>query len=247
MAMGMQLEILGTKPHHTERILDVRPLAALNMRHGATVAQIVEQLRADIIEGRLPPGARLVESQMTDRFVVSRGPVREAFGRLQAEGFIELPRNRGAYVKRLHARDVAELFDIRAELETLAARRAATNAQRNARARKRLLQLGTERTVERNGKAAAWVRLNERFHGAVFELAGNRSLEKMCSEVQFPFVVSQILLSMSDDEMHERMQDHSAIAAAIVDGDENIAGALMRAHIQATAAIALTHIEPDED
>jgi DNA-binding GntR family transcriptional regulator len=69
----------------------------------------------------------------------------------------------------------------------------------------------------------------------------------MCSEVQFPFVVSQILLSMTDDEMHERMQDHSAIAAAIVDGDENIAGALMRAHIQATASIALTHIEPDQD
>ena len=246
--MGMHLEILGTKPHHADRsVLDIRPLAALNMRHGATVAQIVEQLRADIIEGRLPPGARLVESQMTDRFVVSRGPVREAFGRLQAEGFIELPRNRGAYVKRLTARDVAELFDIRAELETLAARRAATNAHRNARARKRLLQLGTERTVERSGKASAWVRLNERFHGAVFELAGNRSLEKMCGEVQFPFVVSQILLSMTDDEMHERMQDHSAIAAAIVDGDENIAGALMRAHIQASASIALTHLEPDQD
>ncbi len=246
--MAMHVEILGTKPHQVGRsIVDVRPLAALNMRHGATVAQIVEHLRADIIEGRLPPGARLVESQMTDRFVVSRGPVREAFGRLQAEGFIDLPRNRGAYVKRLHARDVAELFDIRAELETLAARRAAANVNSNGRARKRLLQLGTERTIERNGKGAAWVRLNERFHGAVFELAGNRALEKMCSEVQFPFVVSQILLSMTDDETYERMQDHSAIAAAIVDGDQDIAGALMRAHIQATAAIALTHIESDED
>ena len=67
--------------------------------HGATVAHIVDGLRCDILAHRLSPGARLIESALTKRFAVSRGPVREALRRLAAEGLIEHaaePRRRGA-------------------------------------------------------------------------------------------------------------------------------------------------------
>ena len=57
--------------------------------HGATVTFIVERLRDDILARRLPPGTRLVEIDLTARFAVSRGPVREALRRLAAEGLIE--------------------------------------------------------------------------------------------------------------------------------------------------------------
>ena len=77
------------------------PAAARELpARGATVAFIVEKLRADILAGRLAPGTRLVECDLTARFAVSRGPVREALRRLAAEGLIEHLPNRGALVRR---------------------------------------------------------------------------------------------------------------------------------------------------
>ena len=93
--------------------------------HGATVAFIVERLREDILAGRLPPGSRLIECDLTARFAVSRGPVREALRRLSADGLIEHWPHRGAVVRRLSAREIGELFQIRVEMEALAARLAA--------------------------------------------------------------------------------------------------------------------------
>src|SRR5271157_4397430 len=93
--------------------------------HGATVAHIVERLREDILAGRLSPGSRLVECDLTARFAVSRGPVREALRRLAADGLIEHWPHRGAVVRRLGEREIRELFLIRIELEALAARLAA--------------------------------------------------------------------------------------------------------------------------
>src|SRR5271170_5056736 len=103
--------------------------------HGATVAHIVERLRGDILARRLSPGARLVESNLTERFAVSRGPVREALRRLAAEGLIEHVPHRGALVRRLSAREIEELFQIRLELESLAARLAAEADDADRRAR----------------------------------------------------------------------------------------------------------------
>ena len=93
--------------------------------HGATVAFIVDELREDILAGGLAPGSRLVECDLTARFSVSRGPVREALRRLAAEGLIDHVPHRGALVRRLAAQAIRELFQIRVEMEALAARLAA--------------------------------------------------------------------------------------------------------------------------
>ena len=111
-----------------------RARAAQPPAHGATVDFIVERLREDILAGRLAPGSRLVESDLTARFAVSRGPVREALRRLSAEGLIEHRPHRGAVVRRLSERDIRELFQIRVEMEALAARLAAEPTTPRARA-----------------------------------------------------------------------------------------------------------------
>src|SRR5271166_2059901 len=103
--------------------------------HGATVAFIVERLREDILAGRLAPGSRLVECDLTARFSVSRGPVREALRRLAADGLIEHWAHRGAVVRRLTQRTIREFFAIRIEMEALAARLAAGTHAPERRAR----------------------------------------------------------------------------------------------------------------
>src|SRR5271169_6349962 len=92
-------------------------------------------LREDILAGRLQPGSRLIESDLTARFAVSRGPVREGLRRLSADGLIEHRPHRGAVVRRLAEREIRELFLIRIEMEALAARLAAGADALDRRAR----------------------------------------------------------------------------------------------------------------
>ena len=86
---------------------------------------IVTELEARIDTARLVSGQRLVEADLTREFGISRALLREAFRQLAAEGAIELVPNRGAEVRRLTRAEALELFEIRTELEGMAARRAA--------------------------------------------------------------------------------------------------------------------------
>lgn len=90
---------------------------------------------AEIIGGRLAPGARLDELSLADRFGISRTPVREALFELAATGVIELRRNRGAVVAAIAPRRLADMFEVLAALIGRAAHLAAgrmTDSERNA-------------------------------------------------------------------------------------------------------------------
>src|SRR6516164_9818891 len=80
----------------------------------------VRRLRREILSGMLPPGERLIEEQLTQRFGISRAPLREALRQLAEQGLIEhLPR-RGVRVAELSATDADELFALRKVLERYA-------------------------------------------------------------------------------------------------------------------------------
>jgi DNA-binding GntR family transcriptional regulator len=81
-----------------------------------------ERVRKEIIDGTLAPGERLTETHIAERFDVSRTPVREALVRLQADGFVELVRNRGAFVSKWTEDDLEEIFGLRIMLEGYGAR-----------------------------------------------------------------------------------------------------------------------------
>src|SRR6476660_5878330 len=87
---------------------------------------IREQLIADILSGRLPPGARIVETRVAQQFGVSQGPVREALRDLELFGFVVSSPFRGAIVRQTSVEDLVQIYPIRAVLEGLAARDAAT-------------------------------------------------------------------------------------------------------------------------
>ena len=73
---------------------------------------VADQLRDEILEGRLAAGSRLVETELADRFGVSRGPVRDALRELARAGLaVDLPR-RGTFVSSLTERDLLEVYDI---------------------------------------------------------------------------------------------------------------------------------------
>jgi len=205
--------------------------------HGETVAHIVAKLREDILARRAEPGERLVESELTSRFAVSRGSVREALRRLAAEGFIEHMPNRGAIVRRLSLQEIGELFQIRVELEALAARlaaEAAADPQKRAAFEEAIAPIFDEGPRE----PCAYLAENAAFHAAVMTLGGNRQLRDLSLRLHLPLIMAQAAGALTPQALAASVREHRAIAAAILAADPLAADAAVRAHLARAVAIA---------
>lgn len=205
--------------------------------HGATVAHIVERLRDAILTRELAPGARLVESDLTLRYAVSRGPVREALRRLAAEGLIVHVPHRGALVRRLCAREITELFQIRVALESLAARLAAQSNDAQARARFAAAIAPIYSPAPR--VACEYLAENNAFHDAILTLAGNAQLRDLALKLQLPLIMAQVGDVLTPEVLAASVSEHRALAEAIGARDPDAAAAAMRAHLDRAAAMAL--------
>jgi DNA-binding GntR family transcriptional regulator len=217
-----------------------REQAPLPPPHGATVAFIVERLRDDILAGRLQPGLRLVESDLTARYAVSRGPVREALRRLSADGLIEHWPHRGALVRRLTEREIRELFLIRIEMEALAARLAAAaeSSERRARFMAAIRPIHSDAPRDPCG----YLKENAAFHDAVMALADNLALRELAERLQLPLIMAQVGDVLTPPVLETSVREHRAIASAILEGDSAGASARMRAHLERAAAVALRRV-----
>jgi DNA-binding GntR family transcriptional regulator len=210
--------------------------------HGATVAFIVERLREDILAGRLEPGSRLIEGDLTVRFAVSRGPVREGLRRLSADGLIEHWPHRGAVVRRLSEREIRELFLIRIEMEALGARLAAQAEAPDQRARFVASIEPIYSDAQRN--SCAYLKENAAFHDAVMALADNLELRDLAGRLQLPLIMAQVGDVLTSPVLEASVREHRLIAAAIVDRDPAAASARMREHLERAAALALAGRAP---
>jgi DNA-binding GntR family transcriptional regulator len=209
--------------------------------HGATVPFIVARLRDDILARRVAPGMRLVEGELTARFSVSRGPVREALRRLSAEGLIEHWPHRGALVRRLTLREIRELFEIRVEMEALAARLAA--AAESSERRQRFIASITPIYADAPRNPCEYLAENAAFHDAVMALGGNLQLRDLAIRLQLPLIMAQVGDVLTPDVLEASVREHRAVARAILDRDAAAASARMRDHLERAAKLALKGAE----
>jgi DNA-binding GntR family transcriptional regulator len=203
----------------------------MESRHGAKGDTVVDYLMRAIQAGRFVPGQRLVEADLTAELGVSRSLLREAFRRLSAEGLIEIVPNRGALVRRLTMTEAMELFEIRMELEALAARLAAERIAdpcTRERFERRIAPIWEEAP---RFSTSDYLAENRRFHAAVFEAAGNGQLVKLNRQLQLSLIMAQIASELTGEVMMESLREHRAIASAILSGDAAAADAAGRAHL----------------
>ncbi len=99
------------------------------LQRGTTVDSVLEAVRTAILNSTFVPGSQLKQSVIANELGVSQGLVREALGRLDAEGLVESIPYRGTFVRRLTEKDVTEIYELRTVLECLAVRRAAAKLQ----------------------------------------------------------------------------------------------------------------------
>ena len=140
--------------------------------------QVVDALRRAIIEGRLAPGARLVERELTEMMQVSRTVIREALRQLESEGLIAIIPNKGPVVRALTQAEAKDLYQIRAVLEGLAARLFTEHASDGQLKR---LAGALEVVVQAyaSGDAQQVLETKNRFYEVLFEGAGSETLSSM--------------------------------------------------------------------
>ena len=205
---------------------------------GGTVDYVVEQLRAGMVQGRFAPGQRLIEADLTRDLRISRGPLREAFRRLSAEGLIEIVPHRGALVRRLTQREMTELFQIRSSLEALAARLAAAGVvDPEVRARFK----ADIAPIWDDGLRMAsldYIGENHRFHDAIVAASGNEQLLRLTRQMRLPVLMYQLVGSLKAENIAASLAEHRAIARAILSGDGASAEERVKAHLQRALGIA---------
>ncbi len=141
---------------------------------------VVDALRKAIIEGSLPPGARLIERELIDMTGVSRTVVREALRQLESESIVETIPNKGPIVRRLTRAEAEDLYLIRSVLEGLAARMFVTHARKEDIV---ALKSALDRTAAAYRASAPGVILavKNEFYNILFAGAGSETLSSMIS------------------------------------------------------------------
>ena len=200
-----------------------------NGAHGL-VLQLVNALREAIIFGRYRPRERLVEEEITERYRTTRHVLRNAFAELDHMGLIERRPNKGVIVRDFSLAELEELYEMRALLQTEAARRIAFPAPLDfiadlKRINDAYLAAGTAGDKE---KAS---RLNTTFHDTLFAACQNRFLAQSIS--QFWLRTTPIHWYALGDSNHlvNSHRDHANMILAIEDGDRERLAKLCRDHI----------------
>lgn len=206
--------------------------------------RVAESLRRDILDGRLAPGSRLRAEAFAERFHLSRSPVREAFMMLAKEGLLEILPRRGAVVRSFDERDVYELYEVRALLEPLAARRAALRITPEDVDLLEELCVRQEALGSSTEDVALHLELNDKFHRVIITAASSDRLAAALSQVDgLPI---SFRTGFWSEEVHQResLACHRMLVGAMRERHAEYAETVMRAHLQAAMVLFEDYAQP---
>jgi DNA-binding GntR family transcriptional regulator len=199
---------------------------------------IHDQLLAEIVEGALAPGARLVESRLALRLGVSRTPVREALFRLHQEGFVLTSLGRGFSVKPLDDREARELFPILVALEGLALSLAAPVVALDvAQLRRANKTLGPLRNRPLDAIAA-----DNAFHDLLLRRCPNRALLEMIDTVRRRLLRYEYVYMADESLIELSMAQHAAIIDCIERSDFPGTVRALEANYESGATLVLSKL-----
>lgn len=202
-------------------------------------------IRERIRTGRLVPGQRLIEADLVRDSGMSRGKVREALRRLEAEGLVSIEEFRGASVRQLGKDEVRQIYEARMALEGFAA--AAFAASRNTELKQQLATLQEQlNAAASNGLHDQFALLNHNWHKLILEGAGNIYITQFLAQLTVPIYQLLFPTFYSRERISQANADHKLITTAIIAGRATAAERAMRAHIRSGLA-ALTELSSHFD
>ena len=203
--------------------------------------RVYENLKQRILRQEFPCGERLNIAALAKDLNVSNTPVREAISRLEKVGLVKIIPYRGPSVRSLSISETAEVYDVRISLEVLAARLAALHATPASLAviEDRLEEYYAAR---QGGDQEEMLNADLRFHEAIAEASGNRTLVDMLSMLS-DWTKLFMQFGMPPRPVSSTGATHRRIVAAIRSGDKDLSATTMRKHLVAGKASLLRHME----
>jgi DNA-binding GntR family transcriptional regulator len=192
---------------------------------------VLDAIRSAIMSGTLQPRERLMEIQMAEELGVSRTPIREALRKLELEGFIVMVPRKGAYVADLSFKDIADVFEIRAALEGLAAGLAAERiTEEELEDMERLLV--EKRDAITQNDIGKLVEADTKFHALMYKASRNERLSSIISNLREQIQRFRLTSLSYPGRMKESLAEHKQIVEAIQSRDIQIARHLAQEHIE---------------
>jgi len=189
-----------------------------------------DTIKESILNLRVPPGAQLHIEDLADQMGVSRTPVREALLRLESDGLVRAVPRVGFFVTEITRRDLEDLFELRALLESFAAEKAASLLTDDELARVDRLLEASVSAVEQ-GDMDRFLETEIAFHTLFIERAPNRHLIAMMESLQDLTYRERVLSLESLKNVRESLNEHQRIVEALHQRDGELTGRLMREHI----------------
>ena len=196
--------------------------------------RVYKHLREEILSERLPPGTELSEVALSKVLEISRGPIREAMGRLAAEGLITVRPRRRAEVRSLTPQELIDAYEVREALEVLAVRLAVPRVTEADLAR--LGQLIDQMADHVKANAIGdFFAVNVEFHETLCELSGNKKLQEVHHRLEGEIGRFQARTLALRGSLDGSLTEHRAILAAIRLRDVEKAAVLTAAHVRVPA------------
>ncbi|GAA4078191.1 MULTISPECIES: GntR family transcriptional regulator [Actinomadura] len=178
---------------------------------------ITAELRQAVVDGVYPPGHRLVQEELADRFGVSRIPLREAIRTLVGEGLLRSEPGRGTFVTVLDLAEIDEIYDLRRLIEPSFAEHVTERVSRRDIARFAAMADDMDRVAETG--AVAWSRTNLAFHLDMYRLSRLPLRYETISRL-YHRLEPYSRYYVHGTGAYERVQcEHRAMVQALADGD----------------------------
>lgn len=200
--------------------------------------QVVDAIRAEIINGGLVPGQRLVERELREELDVSRNTLREAYRQLEAEGFITVTPHKGPIVTAMSDAEARSVYEVREALECFAVRLFVQRAQPATVDRLRAT-VARLREAHLGGEVAAMLEIKREFYDVLYAGAGNDVLRTQAALLQSRLYQLRARSLSRAGRPEASIAEIEQVLERIVTGDALGASALWGQHIHQAALAAL--------
>jgi DNA-binding GntR family transcriptional regulator len=199
--------------------------------HQSLTDRIYDHIREGIVTNTLKPGTRLEELEIANSLDVSRTPVREALGRLGADGLVTIMPRRGAIVVTLTDKDIEDMYQVREALEILSLQLGAPRLTPSDLADLQRLHVEFKKSLDQ-GEYQACCGRDREFHDRLIILSGNNKLKELYDRLGATIQVTRWM--HCNDHVHQERAyvHHSGIIEALQSGDSDLACARLAEHIR---------------